>query len=118
MEQNIFWIKTGETFAGNGVGSDITKYLEGDLDNDGNIVKGSRLEGLKLDGKVSFDEPLTTEVAEEQELNQLRATIKDQTEKISELKASAKSKAKIPASVAKKIKKLESENELNVDIIK
>jgi predicted RNase H-like nuclease (RuvC/YqgF family) len=104
-KQNIYWIKTGECFGGNGVGTDITEFLSDDLDKKGKITKGSRLEKLMEEGKVSFEKPLTPEVAEEQELNQLRATIQKQKEIISELEAEAKSKGK----GSKKTDDLESE---------
>jgi predicted RNase H-like nuclease (RuvC/YqgF family) len=106
-KQNIYWIKTGETFAGKGVGADITDYL--DIDNDGEVIEGSRLDGLMADGKVSFEEPASHEAAEEKELNQLRATIQEQKEKISELENEIKTTPKNVKEANKKIKSLEKQ---------
>ena len=104
--QNIFWIKTGETFAGKGQGEEITDYF---YDKDDKPIQVDRLEKLKKDGFVSMEEPVSVESASEMELNSLRKTVADQTEKITDLERDLQSTPKNITAARKQIKELKAE---------
>ena len=105
-KQNIFWIKTGETFAGHGQGEDITDYF---YDADNKPTQPKRLEKLIAGGYVSTEEPVNYESASEMELNQLRKTIAELTEENADLKDELANVPKNITASRKEIKALKSE---------
>ena len=105
-KQNIFWIKTGETFSGRPVGADITDFF---YDKDDKPIQVERLKKLKKDGCVSVNQPDTPEHASEQELNQLRKTVKNQAEKIVDLENNLAGVPKNVTAARKEIKTLKAE---------
>lgn len=105
-KQNIYWIKTGECFAGKGQGEDITDYFYDEKDKP---IQVDRLKQLKKDGSVSIEKPDSYEHASEQELNQLKKTIKEQTETIVDLKNDLSSVPKNITQSRKTIAELKAE---------
>ncbi len=105
-DQNIYWIKTGETFAGRKTGEDITDFF---VDKKGAPIQEERLEKLKKDGYVSVEQPASIEEASEIELNSLRKTITDQTDKIVDLENELTNIPKNVTAARKQIKELKSE---------
>lgn len=112
--KQVFWIKSGETFAGHGQGEEITQYFydekgEPVKDKEGKPYHEERLAKLKKDGYVSTEEPINIESASEMELNQLRKTVKDQTEKIVDLENDLATVPKNVTAARKEIKALKAE---------
>ncbi len=105
-DQNIYWIKTGETFAGRKTGEDITDFFH---DKKGAPIQQERLEKLKKDGYVSIEQPASIEEASEIELNALRKTVADQNEKIVDLENELTTIPKNVTAARKQIKELKSE---------
>lgn len=104
--KQVFWIKSGETFAGHGQGEEITQYF---YDEKGEPTQPERLAKLKKDGYVSTEEPINVETASEMELNQLRKTVKDQTEKIVDLENDLGTVPKNVTAARREIKALKAE---------
>ena len=105
-KQNIFWIKTGETFAGHGHGEDITDYF---YDADGKPTQAKRLEKLIAGGYVSTEEPVSYESASEMELNQLRKTVDDLTTENADLKRDLEGIPKNITASRREVKALKAE---------
>ena len=102
----VYWIKNGETFAGRGVGEEITDFF---FSEDGECIQPARLEKLGKAGNVSPDKPINPEVAGEQELNQLRKTVEDLTTENAELKEDKSKQPKNITSAKKEIKELKEQ---------
>ena len=107
-KHNIFWLKSGETFAGHGQGEDITDYF---YDADNKPTQPKRLEKLIAGGYVSTEEPVNYESASEMELNQLRKTVADLTAENADLKDELTNTPKNITASRKEVKALKAEVE-------
>lgn len=110
-EFRVFWTRTGETFAGKKFGEDVTDYFAEDIEKNGDVKKGSRLEEFFKLGKVTQEQPETYEAAESGELVALRKSVAAQKEEIEELKNELASAPKTVKEANKKIKDLEKQLE-------
>ncbi len=108
-ETRYFWNKTGECFAGQVVGTDITDHFSDDITDKGKVKEGSRLEEFIELGHISDTKPESYEAAEDAELNKLRETVESQKVEIADLERDAENVPKNVTAARKEVKDLKSE---------
>lgn len=97
-EQQYFWNKKGECFAGCKFGEEVTEFLEG---------QEKRVEELLALGKIVKSRPVDFDSAKENELKALRVEVEKLQERNKELETEAKKSGS--AKPSKKVKDLEAE---------